>query len=115
MSRMIGRGWMLVCAILAVASPVAAQSAGVIERGQKIYAAEKCSVCHAIGGAGNKRGVLDGVGSRLSQEELRLWIVAAEEMTAKTKATRKPVMKSYTHLPKEDVEALVAYMMSLTK
>ena len=30
-------------------------------------------------------------------------------MTAKTKAPRKPVMKSYT-LPKEDVEALAAYV-----
>jgi hypothetical protein len=35
-------------------------------------------------------------------------------MTAKTKAPRKPEMKNYT-LPKEDLEALVAYMASLKK
>lgn len=112
---MSGRVWMLVLAALAAASPCAAQSAAAVERGQKVYQAQKCSVCHSIGGAGNKRGVLDGVGSRLSEEEIRLWIVAAEEMTAKTKAPRKPVMKSYAHLPKEDVEGLVAYMTSLKK
>jgi hypothetical protein len=36
-------------------------------------------------------------------------------MTKKTKATRKPPMKNYAHLPKEDVEAMVAYMVSLKK
>ena len=115
MFLMSARVWMLVLGAIAVALPAAAQNAAMIERGQKVYAAEKCSVCHSIAGAGNKRGVLDGVGSRLTQEEVRLWIVAADEMTAKTKAPRKPVMKSYAHLPKEDVEALVAYMMSLRK
>jgi hypothetical protein len=34
-------------------------------------------------------------------------------MTAKTKAERKPVMKSYPKLEKGDVDALVAYMQSL--
>ena len=35
-------------------------------------------------------------------------------MTAKTKATRKPDMKSYT-LSKEDLDALIAYLQSLKK
>jgi hypothetical protein len=35
-------------------------------------------------------------------------------MTAKSKATRKPEMKAYT-LPKDDVDALVAYLSSLKK
>ena len=33
----------------------------------------------------------------------------------KANATRKPPMKSYASLPKEDVDALVAYMLSLKK
>jgi hypothetical protein len=36
-------------------------------------------------------------------------------MTAKTKATRKPPMKAYSTLSKEDVDGLVAYMQSLKK
>lgn len=86
-----------------------------VERGQKVYAAEKCVVCHAVGGVGNRRGALDEVGSKLSAAEIRQWIVDAPAMTAKTNATRKPVMKSYAHLSKEDVDGLVAYMQSLTK
>jgi hypothetical protein len=37
----------------------------------------------------------------------------AEGMTAKTKAPRKPFMKSYPALDKGDLDALVAYMQSL--
>jgi hypothetical protein len=36
-------------------------------------------------------------------------------MTAKTKAARKPVMKSYAHLSKDDVDGLVAYLQTLKK
>jgi mono/diheme cytochrome c family protein len=104
----------VVCGVVLVASGNAAAQ-GAVERGQKVYAAEKCSVCHSIGGTGNKRGPLDEVGSKLSGDELRQWMVNAAEMTAKTKATRKPVMKSYAHLPKDDVDALVAYMQTLKK
>jgi hypothetical protein len=35
-------------------------------------------------------------------------------MTATTKATRKPEMKAFT-LPKEDVDALVAYLSAIKK
>ena len=106
---------LMIAATLAGASAAAAQAPALVERGQKVYAAEKCSVCHSIADKGNKRGPLDDVGSRLSAEEIRAWIVSAPEMTAKTKAQRKPLMKSYAHLPKEDVDALVAYMGSLKK
>src|SRR5688572_28142442 len=97
-----------------LASPAAAQSADTLEHGKKVYAAQKCQVCHAVAGVGNKKGILDDVGSRLSADEIRQWIVNAPEMTAKTKAARKPVMKAYT-LPKEDLDALVAYLGSLKK
>lgn len=104
----------IACAVVVAvltAAPAFAQSAA--ERGQKVYAAEKCSVCHAIAGVGNKRGVLDGVGAKLSADDLRQWVVNAAEMATKTKASRKPVMKSYAHLSKGDVDDIVAYMLSL--
>ena len=87
----------------------------MIERGQKVYAAQKCRQCHSIGGQGNKKGPLDEVGTKLSAEEIRLWIVSAPEMTKKTQSKRKPLMKSYEKLPKEEIDALVAYMQSLKK
>lgn len=99
---------------LVTAAPLA-QDANLIEKGQKLYVAQKCSVCHAVAGKGNKKGTLDEVGSKLSAEEIREWLIHPTEMTAKAKATRKPPMKSYEKLPKEDVEALVAFMQSLKK
>jgi mono/diheme cytochrome c family protein len=84
-----------------------------IEAGQKVYAAQKCSVCHSIAGKGNAKGPLDKVGSKLTAEEIRQWLVSADEMTKQTKAARKPPMKSYPNLPKEDLDALIAYMQSL--
>ena len=99
--------------VLVMAAPAAAQDAKVAH-GAKVYVDQKCSMCHSIGDKGNKKGPLDGVASKLKAEEFREWIVDAKGMTAKTKAARKPVMKAYT-LPKEDVDALVAYMMTLKK
>lgn len=95
-----------------LATPAAAQSADAIEQGKTVYAAQKCQVCHAVGGVGNKKGVLDDIGTRLSADQIREWIVNAPEMTAKTKSARKPVMRAYT-LPKADLDALVAYLGSL--
>jgi mono/diheme cytochrome c family protein len=98
-----------------IGSSAAAQDTAAIERGQKVYTANKCQTCHSIEGKGAKKGPLDGVGSKLSEDEIRQWIVNAPEMTKKTGAKRKPVMKNYAHLSKEDVDGLVAYMMSLKK
>ena len=58
---------------------------------------------------------MDDVGSRLSADEIREWMLNPAEMTKKTKAERKPPMKAYANLPKEDLDALVAYMVSLKK
>ena len=92
-----------------------AQDKALVEHGIKVYAAQKCSTCHLIEGKGKKTSPLDGVASKLSEGEIREWIVNAAEMTKKTKSTKKPVMKNYSKLPKEDVDALVAYMMTLKK
>jgi len=94
------------------ALPVAAQD--LKAKGEKVYADQKCSVCHSIAGKGNTKGALDDVGSKLSEADIRAWITDAKAMTAKTGAPRKPVMKQYS-LPQDDVDALVAYMTSLKK
>ena len=85
-----------------------------IQAGQKAYTSQKCSVCHSIGGTGNKKGPLDGIGSKLPADQIRQWITNAPEMSAKANAIRKPAMKAYT-LPKEELDGLVAYLASLKK
>ena len=96
-----------------LAATAAAQDAKVV-KGEKLFVDQKCTLCHSIGDKGNKKGPLDGVASKLKGDEIREWIVDSKGMTEKTKATRKPAMKAYT-LPKEDVEALAAYLMTLKK
>ena len=102
-----------VTVVVALAATAAAQDAKVA-KGEKLYADQKCSLCHSIGDKGNKKGPLDGVATTLKGDEIREWIVDAKGMTAKTKASRKPEMKAYA-LPKEDVEALATYLGTLKK
>ena len=97
---------------LGLAVPALAQDARAT--GEKVYAEQKCSVCHAIGGKGNAKGPLDEVGSKRTADEIRAWITDAKGMTAKTKATRKPEMKAYT-LAKDEVDGLVAYLSAMKK
>ncbi len=99
---------------LCVGFAASAAAQDKVAKGEKVYADQKCSLCHSIGDKGNKKGPLDGVGTKLSADDLRQWIVDAKGMTAKTKSTRTPAMKNYT-LPKEDVDNLVAYMRTLKK
>lgn len=89
--------------------------AKTVEHGQKIYADQKCTMCHSIGGKGGKVSALDDVGSRLTEEEVRQWLISPRVMTEKKKSTKKPLMPEYTKLSKEDLNALIAYMMSLKK
>ncbi|MEO5819913.1 MAG: cytochrome c [Vicinamibacteraceae bacterium] len=85
-----------------------------VERGKAVYAAQKCSLCHTIAGVG-KKTALDGVGTKLSEADIREWLVHPKEAAAKAKSTAKPVMKDYSKLPPPDIDALVAYMKTLTK
>lgn len=101
--------------VLGTGLALAGQDAAAVKRGAEVYEQQKCSLCHSIAGKGNAKGALDGVGSKLSADEIRQWIVNPKEMTEKTKAARKPAMKAYPNLPAGDVDALVAYMQSLKK
>ena len=105
---------MLLPVLMLAAAPASAQGP-LAERGQQVYAASKCAACHAIAGKGNAKGALDGVGTKLSADEIREWIVNAPAMSAKVKAERKPAMRAYTALSKDEVDGLVAYMQSLKK
>lgn len=97
------------------AGSAAAQDRALIDKGIKVYADQKCAMCHAIDGKGNAKGVLDGVGLKLTADEVREWMVNPAAMTKKTNATRKPLMPAYPKLSKDDLDAVVAYMMSLKK
>ncbi|MGE0864501.1 MAG: cytochrome c [Vicinamibacterales bacterium] len=100
----------LAAAVVLSANPAYAQAEGA-----KVYAAQKCSMCHSIAGVGNKKLPLDGVGTKLTADQIREWIVAPVEAAKKANSTAKPAMRAYPKLEKADLDALVGYMKSLTK
>jgi len=103
-------GWLslvsLSAAVAAISGCLSAEPASA-QAGEKVYEEQKCRLCHSIGGQGNRRNPLDGVGSRLDEESIRKWIVAPQQMDPKVKK------KAYTDLPAEQLDALVSYMKSL--
>jgi mono/diheme cytochrome c family protein len=98
-------------------APVAASTQGVAdpEKGKQVFGAAnpRCIICHRVEGKGNTQGPLDGVGKRLSRDEIKAWIRTPAEMAKKLGKTRKPPMLPYPKFSDEELEALVAYLMSL--
>lgn len=89
-------------------------SAQDAKKGETVYGAQKCMTCHAISGKGNKNNPLDGVGAKLSADEIRHWIVDPVDAATKAKSTKKPPMPArYAKLPADDINNLVAYLQSL--
>lgn len=108
-------GRLAVVAGLALFVPVVSATAQTLEKGAAVFTAQKCSMCHAIGGKGNAKGPLDAVGSKLKADQIRQWIVAPVEMAAKARSERKPGMKAFPNLPKDDLDALVAFLAAKKK
>jgi mono/diheme cytochrome c family protein len=94
-----------------------AQDAAQIEKGKAVFASAspKCTMCHAIAGQGNAKHPLDGIGSKLSGDDIKAWIRTPKEMAAKAKSEAKPPMSPYTteKISDADLDALVAYLLSL--
>ncbi len=94
-------------AVLVLGFAATASADATVEKGKDVYKAQKCQMCHSIDGVGNKKQPLDGVGAKLSEEQIRKWIVAPQEMKADVKK------KAFDKLAAADLDALVAYMKSL--
>ena len=84
-----------------------------VERGRAVFSAEGCQTCHAIGGQGNPRYPLDGVGGRRTVEELRQWVLAAGAAQEALSAAVVRRKQRYAALPEPDLAALVAYLATL--
>jgi mono/diheme cytochrome c family protein len=92
----------------------AGQDAAKIEAGKKVYEANKCMSCHAIEGKGMKKYPLDGVGSKLSSDDIKKWLTNPAEMEAK-QAVKQPMKMKVFKLAPADLDSLVAYLNSLKK
>lgn len=105
----------LVLALVLVTAGV--PDAALIEKGRQVAAgaSPRCVMCHMLEGRGNARVKLDGVGSRLTPEDIRAWVRTPREMAKARGSTIQPAMLPYTRdkLPDADLKALVAYLLSL--
>lgn len=99
--------WAVLLAATVLGTAIAFSFDAASDRGREVYAAQKCALCHSIGGIGGKRLALDNVGARLKAEEVRKWIRTPREMKADT------TMKPYPNLPDKDLNDLIAFMMTL--
>ena len=86
----------------------------LVSAGRKIYDQQKCATCHQIAKRGNSRFPLDGVGSKLTADQLRRWMTDTAEMEAalpRLPAIRMSEMRF--RLNARELDALVAYLASL--
>lgn len=98
--------------VAGLASVAAAQDP--VKKGEELFTSQKCTMCHSVAGKGNKKFPLDGVGAKLSTDDIKQWITHPTEAAAKANSTKKPPMPAkYGSLSAEDLDALVAYLASL--
>jgi cytochrome c553 len=75
--------------------------------GKQVFDREKCSVCHNA-----KLNPLDGVGTKLTADQIRGWIENPAEAAKTSKSTSKLKMTK-KNLSKGDVDSLVAYLQTM--
>ena len=91
------------------AEEAARPDAEKVNKGQQVYAAQHCSMCHSIAGKGNPKTTLDDVGAKMKADDMKKYIVNPKSVKADSK------MKAYSSLAADDLDALVAYLQTLTK
>ncbi len=84
-----------------------------IETGRQLYQQQSCGGCHSIGGQGNPRNPLDGVGKKRTASELRNFITGADTLQGLLTTSIRKMKQRYTQLSADELDALVIYMQSL--
>lgn len=77
------------------------------------YDRHGCAGCHSIGGQGNPRNPLDGVGQRLEPAAIRDWIIAAEGVRSQLSPAVARIKQTYAALPEAELQAMVDYLAGL--
>jgi mono/diheme cytochrome c family protein len=113
MRRDIGAliGMLVVSGVVSAQTPDPKQVAA----GKDLFVTMKCGTCHRAEGKGPAKLTLDGISAKMPTAQIRAWIASPAEMEAKL--SKPPTVKMSTmmkkKLPDADVDALVAYVLSL--
>jgi mono/diheme cytochrome c family protein len=84
------------------------------DRGREVFEVSGCARCHSVAGQGNPRSPLDGVAERLTDDEIRNWIVGAPELKEALPPRAFAAKQSFQQLNPGDFEALVAFLIAAT-
>jgi nitric oxide reductase subunit C len=103
------KGLLRASVVLAVAAGLSVPVlAGDAAAGAEAYKANKCSMCHQIGGQGGKMGgALDDVGTKRDADWLKKYIKDPKSVDPKAK------MKAFPTISDKDLDDLVAYLLTL--
>ena len=93
--------------------PVLDVTPDVVAQGRSTFDEEGCARCHALGGSGNPRSPLDGVGARLTLDGIRAHIVAAPSARDGLSRSVIRAKERYAGLPEADLQALAAWLTTL--
>ena len=102
------------------AAQAAAPDPKLVQMGRRLYGTYDCDKCHSIAGRGSRKGPLDGVASKLAVADIKRWFTNTAEMEAKLEKppagtdSMANALKTKNIEPGE-IDALVAYMQTLTK
>jgi cytochrome c2 len=104
---------LVVVVVLVMACYMAAFSApqASVDKGKDVYAKQNCKICHSIAKVGNPKNPLDGVGAKLTEDQMAKWIRTPKDMNPKTLMMAYPSSK----ISDADLANLVAYLLSLKK
>ena len=84
------------------------------KKGAAVYANAKpaCKTCHSIAGQGGKLGTLDGVGAKLTADQIKKWVLTPKDAKAGSK-----MLTAYgpDKISDGDLEDLTAYLLTLKK
>lgn len=80
------------------------------DAGAGLFREQGCTSCHVLGGIGNPRYPLDGVGGRLNREELRAWITGTGPAATTLSAMMVRRKARYLEMPEADMAALIEWL-----
>ena len=81
-----------------------------LQRGRTAFEEQGCLRCHRLEGEGSPRSPLDGVGARLTPEEIRAFIVADDAVRASLSPSVVRQKTGYAELPAAELDALVTFL-----
>ena len=100
--------------VTSAAGGASAEPAGdAVALGRQVYERERCSRCHSIAGVGSTRSPLDGVGSKLSEQQIVDWIIAPESLKDEMAPSAFRAKQAFAALPPAELNALAAYLRSI--